>query len=273
MSVRWAGTEAGEVDLIREDAFVITASRADAGWIGVSHRHEHDEAVYVLAGALSFDVGGERLVATEHCCVFVPGGQPHTVANLDQDEARWLTVCTPPPADDVVLGRGMRHGPRRPVEDLPGRVKVLVRGSDGSGRVAIMDNVIEAGHEGPLLHHHPFDEAFYVIDGVLTFRLDDHDSTCRAGEATFAPGGMPHTFANRGDRDGRLLIVCVPAGFERYFDRVAASEAGEVAPPPEDLEAWREITVVGPRIGEEPLQPRRRARRGGATQSGRAPIG
>jgi mannose-6-phosphate isomerase-like protein (cupin superfamily) len=273
MGGRLAGAQPVEVDLIREDAFAMAECRADAGWSGVSHRHEHDEVVYVLAGALSFDVGGELLVAGTHRCVFVPGGQPHTVANLGQDEARWLTVCTPPPAGEVVLGDGIRDGPARPIDQLPGRVKVLVRGSDGSGRVAIMDNVIEAGHEGPLLHHHPFDEAFYVIDGVLTFRLDDHDSTCRAGEATFAPGGMPHTFANRGDRDGRLLIVCVPAGFERYFDRVAASEAGEVAPPPEDLEAWREITVVGPRIGEEPLQPRRRARRGGATHSGRAPIG
>lgn len=142
-----------------------------------------------VAGALSFDVGGEHLVATEHCCVFVPGGQPHTVANLGQDEVRWLTVCTPPPAGDVVLGRGMRDGPRRLVDGLPGRVKVLVRGSDGSGRVAVMDNVIEVGHEGPPLHHHPFDEAFYVLDGVLTFRLHDRDVTCRAGELAFAPAG------------------------------------------------------------------------------------
>ena len=131
-------------------------------------------------------------------------------------------------------------------------MKVLVRGGDGSGRVAIMDNVIERGHEGPPLHHHPFDEAFYVIDGVLTFRLDDRDVVCRAGELAFAPGGTPHTFVNRGDRDGRVLIVCVPAGFERYFDRIAASEAEEGAPPPKDLEAWPELTVVGPRIGEDP---------------------
>jgi len=149
----------------------------------------------------------------------------------------------------MVVGRGTWDGAARPVDDLPGRVKVLVRGRDGRGRVAIMDNVIERGHEGPPLHHHPFDEAFYVIDGVLTFRLDDHDVTCRAGELAFAPGGTPHTFANCADRDGRLLIVCVPAGFERYFDRVAASEARQATPPPEDLETWTELTVVGPRIG------------------------
>jgi quercetin dioxygenase-like cupin family protein len=237
--------------IIREDGFVVTDCRAPAGWIGVSHRHEHDEAVYVLAGALTFDVGGELLVAEQHRCVFVPGDEPHAVANLGGEEARWLTICTPPPAGEVLVGRGMRDGVPRAVDDLPGRVKVLVRGGDGSGRVAIMDNVIEQGHEGPPLHHHAFDEAFYVLDGVLTFRLDDRDVVRRAGELAFAAGGTPHTFANLADHDARLLIVCVPAGFERYFDRVAASEAGEVAPP-EDLETWPELTVVGPRIGEEP---------------------
>jgi len=246
-----AGGEPAAADMICEDGFVITDCHAPAGWTEPSHRHEHDEAVYVLAGALTVDVGAEVRLARKHCCVFLPGGVPHAITNPGPDEARWLTVCTPPPASAAVLGRGIREGEPRPVDELPGRVKVLVRGRDGSGRVAIMDNVIERGHEGPPLHHHPFDEAFYVIDGVLTFRVDDHDSTCRAGELAFAPGGTPHTFANLGDRDGRVLIVCVPAGFERYFDRVAASEAGEEAPPPEDLEAWPELTVVGPRIGEE----------------------
>src|SRR5215218_2695189 len=248
-----ASAEAGAVrDVIREDGFVMTDCRASAGWMGASHVHEHDEAVYVLAGALTVDVAGERLVAEKYHCVFVPGGEVHAVANLAGEETRWLTVCTPPPAGEVVIGSATRDGAARPVDELPGRVKVLVRGRDGSGRVAIMDNVIARGHEGPPLHHHSFDEAFYVIEGVLTFRLDDHDVTCRAGELAFAPGGTPHTFANRGDRDGRLLIVCVPAGFERYFDRVAACEAGDEPPPPEDLEAWRELTVVGSRIGEEP---------------------
>jgi len=252
MSGHLASAEAAEVGVIREDGCVITECRAPAGWRGASHRHEHDEAFYVLAGAVSVEMGGELLVAGMHRCVFVPGGETHAVANLGRETARWLTICTPPPAGEMVVGRGTWDGAARPVDDLPGRVKVLVRGRDGRGRVAIMDNVIERGHEGPPLHHHPFDEAFYVIDGVLTFRLDDHDVTCRAGELAFAPGGTPHTFANGGDRDGRLLIVCVPAGFERYFDRVAASEAGQEAPPPEDLEAWPELTVVGPRIGEEP---------------------
>ncbi len=52
----------------------------------------------------------------------------------------------------------------------------------------------------------------------------------------------------RGEGSGGA--VSVVAGFERYFQRMAAREAG-VEPPPEALEPWPEVIKVGPRIGEE----------------------
>ena len=45
-----------------------------------------------------------------------------------------------------------------------------------------------------------------------------------------------------------MLLVCTPAGFERYFQRMAAREEG-VEPPPEALEPWPEVVKVGPQIG------------------------
>jgi quercetin dioxygenase-like cupin family protein len=239
------------VEIAREGAFTIAEDRIGARREApLLHRHDHDETCYVLAGELTFEVGGELLTARERRCVFVPGGVPHAVANRGPAEARHLTICTPPPGREEATGRAMHTGAAREVPELPGRVKVLVRGGDGSGRVAVMDDAIEAGHVGPPLHHHAFDEAFYVIDGMLTFRLGDEDVTCSRGELAFAPGGTPHTFANCSGRDARMLIVCTPAGFERYFERLAAHELG-AAPPPDDLEAWPELTVVGPRIGED----------------------
>jgi len=236
---------------VREETLAIAESRLPAGCDGPPlHRHDHDETCYVLAGELTFEVGGELVGVGERRAVFVPGGVPHAAANRGAAEARYLTVCTPPPHEEISLGRGIRPGAARRIEDVPGRVKVLVRGSDGSDRVAVMDDLIEPGHDGPPLHHHAFDELFYVIEGVLTFRLGGEDVTCRAGELAFAPGGTPHTFANLSGKEARMLIVCTPAGFERYFERVAADEAG-VAPSPEPIDEWPEITVVGPRITEE----------------------
>jgi hypothetical protein len=46
-----------------------------------------------------------------------------------------------------------------------------------------------------------------------------------------------------------VLIVCTPAGFERYFARMEAERNG-VEPPEWALQGWPEVTKVGPRIGE-----------------------
>src|SRR5215218_8307464 len=111
-------------------------------------------------------------------------------------------------------------------------INVILRGEQSGGQIAVMDNVVSAGFPGPLLHHHDFDEAFYVLEGELTFRLRDELFTRQAGELAFAPRGVPHTYANLSGTGARALIVCTPAGFERYFDRIAARIAG-VEPPPE----------------------------------------
>lgn len=46
-----------------------------------------------------------------------------------------------------------------------------------------------------------------------------------------------------------LYLQLATAGFERYFDVLAAREAG-VDPPPGAARAWPEVTKLGPRIGE-----------------------
>ena len=126
------------------------------------------------------------------------------------------------------------------------RINVLVRSEHSHGELAIMDNVVRAGFGGPPLHHHAFDEAFYVLEGELTFQLEDEVFTRGAGELAFAPRGVPHTYANLSGRDARMLLVCTPGGFERYFDRLAAG--GDR--PPDAPKDWPEVTIVGPRIGE-----------------------
>jgi len=111
-----------------------------------------------------------------------------------------------------------------------------------------MDNAVSAGAKGPPLHHHDFDEAFYVLDGELTFQLGDDVFTRGTGEIAFAPRGAHHAFANQSHEAARMLLVCTPAGFERYFQRMADREEG-AEPPPEALEPWPEVVKVGRQIG------------------------
>ena len=126
---------------------------------------------------------------------------------------------------------------------------VLLRSEQSNGEVATIEIVLPAGSAGPPLHHHDFDEAFYVLDGELTFQLGEELATAGPGTLTFAPRGSHHTLANLSAADARYLLVCTPAGFERVFARRAAEQAG-VEPPAWALQPAPDVTRVGPRIGE-----------------------
>ena len=216
------------------------------------HRHDFDEAFYVLEGELTFQVGERLSAARPGELAFAALGVPHALANLSDESARYLLVRTPAglaygsAAETIVTGPRI-GGPAPPAAPRPrARVNVLLRSADSGGRVAVMDNSIGTAGAGPPFHHHAFDEAFYVVDGELTFRLGDELATAGPGELVFAPAGAPHTFANLSGAEARVLIVCTPGGFERYFDRIVAREAG--LEPPTD-EAWPEVVKVGPAIG------------------------
>ncbi|MGZ6564058.1 MAG: cupin domain-containing protein [Solirubrobacteraceae bacterium] len=127
------------------------------------------------------------------------------------------------------------------------RNKVLLRGEESAGAVAIAENTMPAGAPGPPLHSHAFDQAFYVLDGELTFQLEDQVTAARAGELIFAPRGVPHTLANLTESPARYLLVLTPPGFEREFARRAAKQAG-VKPPDWALQPIPKVTYLGPKI-------------------------
>ena len=122
---------------------------------------------------------------------------------------------------------------------------VLLRSEESDGVLSIIDNTVPANWPGPFLHKHDFDEAFYVLEGELVFQVEDAVVTKRAGELAFAPRGVAHTLANHSDAPARYVLVCTPAGFERYFARMNEN-------PPEWAlqEIPFEVERVGPQIGQ-----------------------
>jgi quercetin dioxygenase-like cupin family protein len=130
--------------------------------------------------------------------------------------------------------------------------RVLLRSEQTAGQVSLIESAAPPGFTGPPLHHHDFDETFYVIEGELTFQLHDELLAAKAGEVAFAPRGVPHTFTNLAAEPARYLIVCTPAGFERHFARMAAGRQ-DVDPPDWALQPIPEVTHVGP-----PIDPSRR---------------
>jgi quercetin dioxygenase-like cupin family protein len=106
-----------------------------------------------------------------------------------------------------------------------GPLTFKARGEQTGGALTAVENVIAPG-DGPPLHTHANeDEAWYVLEGTLRFRLGDDDATAPAGSFVFVPRGTPHCFQNAGDQPARILVLFTPSGMEAFFDRFAALDA------------------------------------------------
>jgi uncharacterized cupin superfamily protein len=81
--------------------------------------------------------------------------------------------------------------------------------------------VIPPATAGPPLHlHRTWDEAFYVLEGELTFLIDGRTTSAPAGSFVFVPRGILHTFWNENTEPAKQLTVFTPAGIEDYFEEV-----------------------------------------------------
>ena len=81
-----------------------------------------------------------------------------------------------------------------------------------------------------------------MLEGEMTFRIGDEVITGTSGTFAFAARGTPHTLANLGECNARILVLCAPAGFEPYFEQLAAGHADA---PPAD-----QAIAVGPPLAK-----------------------
>jgi quercetin dioxygenase-like cupin family protein len=79
------------------------------------------------------------------------------------------------------------------------------------GRFALIEELAPGGVGTPLHRHAEDDETFYVLEGVITFYLeDDQPVTATAGSFVHVPGGAVHAF--RVDSEtARYLIITTPS--------------------------------------------------------------
>lgn len=128
-----------------------------------------------------------------------------------------------------------------------GPLTFKVRSEQTNGALTAFENVIAPG-DGPPFHVHAHeDEAWYVVDGVLRFRLADDIRLAQRGSFVFVPRGVAHCFQNAGEAPARVLVLFTPSGMERFFDRFAALPAGAVG-----SDAFRSI---GAETGMDVLGP------------------
>ena len=112
------------------------------------------------------------------------------------------------------------------------QIVIKATGDNTGGSFYLGENTLAPGFAGPPAHRHQtLHDMFYVLEGVLTLRLDDR--TVEAGPGTFAcvPPGVVHTFRNDSGSPVRFLNFNTPAGWEHYMrDLAEASRAAPLTP-------------------------------------------
>jgi len=97
-----------------------------------------------------------------------------------------------------------------------GNVEFLARTAD-TPRFTLGIIEIAPGRELEAHVHGDEDDAFYILEGEMTFFFGDEDDEAVAPPGTFVlvPPGVRHGFRNPGPDPVRMLNVHAPAGFDR----------------------------------------------------------
>ena len=124
-----------------------------------------------------------------------------------------------------------------------GTVRFLASSEETHGGWSLVELREMPGYHTNLHRHNHTDEAFYVVEGVLTVRINDMLSDYRAGSYVLIPRGTAHAQGNRGKIPARILLTMTPGGFERSFrDRVELFKTAK--PTDSDFRQKRKEIIV-----------------------------
>jgi quercetin dioxygenase-like cupin family protein len=103
-----------------------------------------------------------------------------------------------------------------------------------NGRLSLMERTLPAGGRMPPPHRHVGnDEAYFVLDGLVEFRVGDEVFPGRSGTFVLVVAGEAHTFGNTSDEPARLLVLHAPA-LDGYFEELEQLWAAPEPPRPDE---------------------------------------
>lgn len=151
----------------------------------------------------------------------------------------------------------LRRGDGESVWSLGGRFTVKVAESQSEGRFALVETVAYQTTEPPLHIHRNEDEAWYVLEGRMTFYVGDETLEAVGGSFVFAPRRIPHTFTVDVEPT-RVLVFASPAGFERFALELGHPVVDDAPPVEPGIPGPDVLGPVAERYGIEVVGPPRR---------------
>lgn len=119
----------------------------------------------------------------------------------------------------------MKRGQGEEMTVLGCGLKFLCTADNTDRAWSLMETVLPQ-NAGPPLHDHPWDEAYYVVEGEVRFTLGNREQVFNAGDFIYAPGGTPHAFQGISPNPARVLVFDAPAHAEGLFRELAREVKG-----------------------------------------------
>ena len=115
--------------------------------------------------------------------------------------------------------------------------RFLATGDETNGKYAMWEAMVPPGGGPPPHVHSREEEAFYILEGEITFTVNGKKVMALPGMFASMPVGIPHSFKNESDKPAKMLISVAPAGLEKMFMEVGvplAEGATSALPPTKD---------------------------------------
>jgi len=94
--------------------------------------------------------------------------------------------------------------------------RFLASADETSGTYSLME-IVSPTDSGPIAHvHEDAEEAFYGLDGDLTFHVGEQSFEVSTGDLVHVPRGTVHYFTVK-ERPAKYLALYAPGGEERRF--------------------------------------------------------
>jgi quercetin dioxygenase-like cupin family protein len=137
----------------------------------------------------------------------------------------------------------VKAGDRKPLNVLGMPLTMLCEARETGGNWSLFEEDVPPGM-GPPPHRHDWDEAYYILDGVVEFEIDGAVVRSSRGDFNYLPRGTVHGFKGASDATARVLIFAAPAHGSEFFEELSR----EVRSVPDDL---AKIPEIGKRHGVE----------------------
>ncbi len=132
-------------------------------------------------------------------------------------------------------------------------VKLAVE--ESGGPLSVMQVVSLPGGATPMHVHHAEAEAFYLLEGEMTYQAGEDVFQLRSGSFVYLPKDVPHRFRIRGTTPAKFLALGTPGGVEHLYREVGIPAPELILPPPPTPEEFGRWPAAAPKYGLALLGP------------------